>query len=515
MGHVFISYSRRDLDIINRLVEVMQRVGINIWIDREEIKAGKLWRTQIVQAIDTCDAFVLMLSSSSAASENVRKEIDLAQDSGRSIFILNLDQVKIPADMRYQLVGLQFIDLKLLGFDSAINQLIETLKTELKITIEPPVRRAELVIQGVDPTAFGPELQEQLLDFISKLVNTPQSQLHIASMAAGSLHLFIDMPAQAAFELKTLALNRDRRFKLFSIRALKLGGDKKYVNIALGILTTAATIGILQYLWMSIPSLLPSIFGATAGKVIVIASAIVLTTALGMVIRPATPISQQVTLISVPFNETKPYNETNQNPAYTISAQVPQLTGSGDPRVQAFNRRLNEVVKKQLDLKRQDFLNLTAPIPTEPSAFESFLNITYELASQIADIWSFKFDTEFYSAGAAHPGYESFTVNYDLGQGRELALGDLFLSNSNYLQVIANYCMADLRKQLGDVFDDYGAQPTPENYEDWNISPDGLIITFDTGQVTAYAAGPRPVIVPYAELRTVIDPQGPLGKILQ
>lgn len=86
MGQVFISYSRRDLDIVNRLVEVMQRVGINIWIDREEIKAGKLWRTQIVQAIDTCDAFILMLSSSSAASENVRKEIDLAQDSGRSIY---------------------------------------------------------------------------------------------------------------------------------------------------------------------------------------------------------------------------------------------------------------------------------------------------------------------------------------------------------------------------------------------------------------------------------------------
>ena len=72
MGQVFISYSRRDLDIVNRLVERMQRAGINIWIDREEIKAGKLWRTQIVQAIDTCDAFVLMLSSSAAASENVR-----------------------------------------------------------------------------------------------------------------------------------------------------------------------------------------------------------------------------------------------------------------------------------------------------------------------------------------------------------------------------------------------------------------------------------------------------------
>lgn len=122
MGQIFISYSRRDLEIVNRLVEIMRRAGLNIWIDREEIKAGKLWRTQIVQAVDTCDAFVLMLSAASAASDNVRREIDLAQDAGRSLYILNLDQAKIPAHMRYQLVGLQFIDLQELGFESAIQQ---------------------------------------------------------------------------------------------------------------------------------------------------------------------------------------------------------------------------------------------------------------------------------------------------------------------------------------------------------------------------------------------------------
>ncbi|HET6822745.1 MAG TPA: toll/interleukin-1 receptor domain-containing protein [Anaerolineales bacterium] len=140
MGQVFISYSRRDLEIVNHLVERMQRAGINIWIDREEIKAGKLWRTQIVQAIDTCDAFVLMLSSSAAASENVRKEIDLAQDSGRTIFIINLDQVKIPADMRYQLAGLQFIDLKIANY--CIAELKNNMGNSSSKTAHSPPRRS-------------------------------------------------------------------------------------------------------------------------------------------------------------------------------------------------------------------------------------------------------------------------------------------------------------------------------------------------------------------------------------
>lgn len=504
MGHIFVSYSRRDLEIVNRLVEMIQRAGINIWIDREAIKAGKLWRTQIVQAIDTCDAFVLMLSSSSAASENVRKEIDLAQDSGRSIFIMNLDQAKIPADMRYQLVGLQFIDLKSLGFDSAINQLIETLNTELRITIGPPVRQTELVIQGVDPAAFGPEMQAQLIDFISNLVKTPPSQLHIASVAVGSLHLFIDMPAQAAFELKTLALNRDRRFKQFGIKALKLVGDKKYVNIALGILTTAATIGFLQYLWMSIPSLFPSLFGATTGKVILIVSAVALTTAVGSsLLTSAPPISQQVTLNFVPFYE------RNEDAAYTIEAQIPQLTGSDDPRVQAFNQTLNEIVKKEVDIYRQEFLQVN-PLPDHGIS----LVVTSELVSQIADIWSLRFVISLYGL-SANQGLDSITVNYDLDQGRELALDELFLPNSNYFEVIANYCIAELSNQLGEFFYPDGAQPTLENYRSWNIAPNGLRITFNKSQVAPSASGPQMVTVPYRELQAVIDPQGPLGKILR
>ena len=284
MGHIFVSYSRRDLEIVDRIVGIIEYAGISVWIDRDEIKAGKLWRTQIVQAIDTCDAFVLILSSNSAASDNVRKEIDLAQDSGRSIFMMRLNELKLPADIRYQLAGLQFIDLQMLGLDQGVSQLIETLEEQLKPAKEEPVRQVELVIEGMDPAAFGPEKQEQLLGFVSALVDTPQSQLQIVNVEVGSLHVFLDMPAAAAFELKTRALNRDHRFIQPGIKSLRLVGDKKYVNISLGILTTTATIGFLKLLWMSLPSLFPSLFGITVGKIIVITSVLVVTTAVSVTV---------------------------------------------------------------------------------------------------------------------------------------------------------------------------------------------------------------------------------------
>lgn len=225
---------------------------------------------------------------------------------------------------------------------------------------------------------------------------------------------------------------------------------------------------------------------------------------------PATPtpvlLSQQVTLVP------QALTETNQTPPFTINAQTPQLTGSDDPRVTAFNQRLSQLVKTEVDLWRKSFLENTFPTVTNGS----FLEVTYTLHSQVGDIWSFKFDFHFYSDGAAHPGSYSITLNYDLGQGRELALADLFLPNTDYLGAISNYCIAELSKQpfFEGPFTE-GAQPKPENYSRWNITPDGLLITFDDYQVAPHAAGPQQVMVPYSQLKSLINPDGPIAGFAQ
>lgn len=219
-------------------------------------------------------------------------------------------------------------------------------------------------------------------------------------------------------------------------------------------------------------------------------------------------ISQQVTLNSVPFSETNPGDTF---PAYTITSQTPQLTGSDDSRVAAFNQRLNDLIAKEVEMWRQNFQQL----PITPLSNGSSLDVKYTLVSQTGDLWSFKFDFSFYADTAAHPGHYSITMNYELGQGRELALGDLFQLNSNYLETIANYCTAELSKQpFADPVFMEGAKPTVENYRNWNIAPDGLRITFDEYQVAPYAAGPQAVTVPYAELSSLIDPQGPLASFV-
>jgi hypothetical protein len=221
------------------------------------------------------------------------------------------------------------------------------------------------------------------------------------------------------------------------------------------------------------------------------------------------PLSQQLTLVSVPFIETNPGSTF---PSYSISAQTPQLTGSDDPRVLAFNQRLNNLVTQEVSTFRQSFQELAVT----PNSNGSSLEVTYTTVSQIGDLWSFKFDFSFYADSAAHPGLNSLTLNYDLGQGRELTLGDLFLPDSNYLDKIAEYCTKELRNQpFFDASTLEGAQPTPENYRNWNIDPGGIMITFDEYQVAPGAAGPQKVVVPYAELASIINPEGPLAVVMK
>jgi hypothetical protein len=60
-----------------------------------------------------------------------------------------------------------------------------------------------------------------------------------------------------------------------------------------------------------------------------------------------------------------------------------------------------------------------------------------------------------------------------------------------------------------------GADPLSENYQRWNISNEGLTITFDAYQVAAYAAGPQIVVIPFSALQSIINPQSALALFIQ
>jgi hypothetical protein len=93
-----------------------------------------------------------------------------------------------------------------------------------------------------------------------------------------------------------------------------------------------------------------------------------------------------------------------------------------------------------------------------------------------------------------------------------VSLADLFTPNSNYLKVISDYAIKELKKLDTVSAVELGAGPKIDNYHSWNITPTGLKITFDPYQVGPYAAGAHEVVVPYSVLKPIIRQDGLLAQ---
>jgi hypothetical protein len=206
-----------------------------------------------------------------------------------------------------------------------------------------------------------------------------------------------------------------------------------------------------------------------------------------------------------------PYKEEHKAPDYTITAQIPTMVEAIQPSVQKFDEYLNGIVQKEIAA----FKDSMAQQPATPIMAGSSFDVTYEEIGQSGSIWPLKINFMGFVDGAAHPYHYSITVNYDLALERDLTLDDIFLPNSNYLQVLSDECAKQL-KERGIGFEDEifskGADPLPENYKLWNLSKDGLIITFSEYQVGPYAAGPQVVTVPYSVLKDVLNSESPAAE---
>lgn len=94
--------------------------------------------------------------------------------------------------------------------------------------------------------------------------------------------------------------------------------------------------------------------------------------------------------------------------------------------------------------------------------------------------------------GGAHPNTAIVAINIDPRSGRALTLQDALSLIGRSLNDVAQESLAQLKQKLGDdVIFEEGAQPTPENYQTFMVTKDGVTFAFQNYQVAPYAAGPQ------------------------
>jgi hypothetical protein len=206
----------------------------------------------------------------------------------------------------------------------------------------------------------------------------------------------------------------------------------------------------------------------------------------------------------------KTLEENSTKPSYTIQMSYPEIGGTKDPNLLAFNQAAEKLAKDTLADFRKDFTG----IPLDPSFGSSFAQMNYSVLNGTDGLLSVRFNVSFYASGAAHPNSYSQTLNFDLIHGKPIELSQVFLPKIDYLKLVATLCTTDLTQQKRLEFLE-GVQPVAENFARWNISSKGLVFSFDPYQVASYAMGPSQVTIPYAALAGSIDPNGLLAPLLK
>lgn len=86
MGHIFISYSRQDIDFARYVRAMLENQGFWVWMDEKRLTVGMDWWDEIEANIDSCSAFVVIMSPESRKSVFVRNEILRAIDQNKALF---------------------------------------------------------------------------------------------------------------------------------------------------------------------------------------------------------------------------------------------------------------------------------------------------------------------------------------------------------------------------------------------------------------------------------------------
>lgn len=126
---VFISYRKEDKPSADRICEKLERGGIQCWIAPRNIPAGREWAAAIVEALKSCNSFVLVLSSNSKNAKQISREAELADNLGLPIITVRVEDVEPPPELQYFLGNIQWLDA-FSDFDSAMQRLTSVVQEE-------------------------------------------------------------------------------------------------------------------------------------------------------------------------------------------------------------------------------------------------------------------------------------------------------------------------------------------------------------------------------------------------
>ena len=169
---VFVSYSRVDAVAAERVADTVAATGIEVWRDLH-VKAGQAWWSEIITQIESCAAFIVVLTPSYLFSEACQLESARAEQCQRPILPIQVGYVDLDGAPQFKATQVFKANSDQSLSDGRLEDALRALLTK-----SAPVR-SQLQIPGLPGSSI-----EWLVKRSSDHMDRPNQRNYVSALAA-------------------------------------------------------------------------------------------------------------------------------------------------------------------------------------------------------------------------------------------------------------------------------------------------------------------------------------------
>jgi hypothetical protein len=195
MGYdVFLSHSHVDKQHADAICHCLERAGVRCWVAPRDIRPSEDWAEAIINGMDQCRILLLIFSSSSNNSPQVRREVERAVNKGLTILPFRIEAVPPSKSLEYFISTQHWLDAFGRDLDASLAELLSCVTAVLeprqaetaKPAPIPAPAAASAPSPGIAPALQAAELEPVTLELARVLGPIARKLVQRASQAGRS-----------------------------------------------------------------------------------------------------------------------------------------------------------------------------------------------------------------------------------------------------------------------------------------------------------------------------------------
>jgi Tfp pilus assembly protein PilF len=160
MAHdVFVSYAHQDRTVANAVTATLEAHGIRCWIAPRDILPGSDWGAAIIDAIQEAKALVLIFSSNSNDSDQIKREVERTVHQGIAVIPFRIEDVLPNKTLEYFISTQHWLDALTPPLEDHMAHLAETITVLLE---KKSIKDKPLPAAGQAPAPPPPPTQPEV-----------------------------------------------------------------------------------------------------------------------------------------------------------------------------------------------------------------------------------------------------------------------------------------------------------------------------------------------------------------